>query len=337
MARYLGIIRFFSMERFKLIILALSLSAVCCASPPRAEFEITLGVSSAVSPAERDSTLAVLWRRMEKIAGDRFDFTPSGDGKYTLCLHTAFTDRELEYVLTSPGRLEFWELCYWNRDLSDMLPWSGQLREEEETGSNRNFKMLASRIPWRASDSDPCVLERIPVEAYPLVITALDSLKAAGVIPGKVRFGRQTRKDDFGNDLYTVYLLKWNPLLNGPVIDQSFIGKISYAVPSRERYSPELNLVFNEEGAGLWKKVTLENIGKDIAITFDDEILMAPRIFSPIEDGKTTVSAGTEFREAGESLFKCISAIVGSGVLTLPVGCRRMEGELPFETAQWVL
>lgn len=322
------------MKTFKLIILALSLSAVCCASPPRAEFEITLGVPSAANSAERDSTLGVLRRRIEKIAGGSFDFIPSGDGKYTLSLHTALTDRELEYVLTSPGRLEFWELCYWNRDLADILPWGGQLREEEETESNRNAKILASHISWKASDSDPCVLEGIPVEAYPLVTMALDSLKAAGTIPGKIRYAWQPRKDYFGNDVYTVYLLKWNPVLNGPVIDQSFIGKIAYAAPSGERYFPELSLVFNEEGTGLWKRITHENTGKDIAITFDDEILMAPRIFSPIEDGKTTVSAGTEFRETGESLFKCISAIVGSGILTQPVGCKRTGGEPRPEAAR---
>lgn len=322
------------MKTFKLIILALSLSAVCCASPPRAEFEITLGIPSAVNSAERDSTLGVLRRRIEKIAGGSFDFIPSGDGKYTLSLHTALTDRELEYVLTSPGRLEFWELCYWNRDLADILPWGGQLREEEETESNRNFKLLASRIPWRASDSDACALEGIPVEAYPLVITALDSLKAAGMIPGKIRLGRRARRDAFGNDVYTVYLLKWNPALNGPVIDQSFIEKIAYVAPSGERYFPELNLVFNEEGAGRWKKITHENIGKDIAITFDDEILMVPRVFSSIESGKVTISTGTEPVGTGEFVLKCMPAIVGSGILTLPVGCRRTGGELGPEAAR---
>lgn len=312
------------MKTFNLILLASLLSTVCCALPPRAEFEIALGEPSAVNSAERDSTLAVLRRRIEKIAEGSFEFTRAGDGKYTLCLHTAFTDRELEYVLTSPGRLEFWELCYWNRDLSDMLPWGGQLREEEETGSNRNFKMLASRIPWRASDSDPCVLEGIPVEAYPLVITALDSLKAAGVIPGKVRFGWRTWKDGFGNDVYTVYLLKCDSALNAPVVDYSFIEKIAYAAPSHNRYFPELNIVFNEEGAERWKKITFENIGRHIPITFDNEILMVPEIFSSIEDGKVTVSAGTEFGEAGEFVLKCIPVIVGSGMLTLPVGCRRI-------------
>lgn len=33
---------------------------------------------------------------------------------------------------------------------------------------------------------------------------ALDSLTAAGLIPAQVRFGRQTRREDFGNEFYTV-------------------------------------------------------------------------------------------------------------------------------------
>lgn len=307
-----------------IFIFALSLSAIGCSSSRRAEVEITLGVPSGVDSAEWRSTLGVLKKRIEKIAEGGFDFTPAGDGKYTLCLHTALTDRELEYVLTSPGRLEFWEACYWSRDLADILPWCRKLHEEEETESNRDFKMLASYILHKEAGSDPCALEGILVEAYPAVAMVLDSLKAAGIIPGGIRFGRQTWNDDFGNDLYTVYLLKCDPALNVPVIDNSFIEKIAYAAPSRKRYFPELNIVFNEEGAKLWQKITFENIGKHIAISFDGEILMVPQVFSAIEDGKVTVSTGTELGGERGALLKCIPAIVGSGMLTVPVGCKRI-------------
>lgn len=312
------------MKTIGLILLAWSLSALYCTPPSRAEFEVTLDESSAIDSAEWDRTLGVLGKRIEKIAEGRFDFTPAGAGKYTLCLHTSLTDRELEYVLTSPGRLEFWEPCYWNCDMMDILLWGRNLREEEYTESNHHSKMLASYIPYRASDSDPCALEGIPAEAYPVVTTMLDSLKATGVIPGEIRFGRRTRKDAFGNDVYTVYLLKSAVMLNGTVFGNAFIEKISYAAPSRKRYFPELNIVFNQAGAELWKEITYENIGKHLALTFDGEILMVPQIYTLIENGEISVSAGTETDEAGVSILKCIPAIVGSGVLTLPVGCRRI-------------
>ncbi len=308
-----------------LLILSLSLLAACGGAPPRAEFEITVGGPSAANAAERDSTLGVLKSRIEKIAEGGFEFAPSGDGKYTLSLNTAFTDREVEFVLTSPGRLEFWEPCRWSRDLADILPWARKLQDEEETESNRGSKVLASYIPRSYSDSDPCALVGISAEAYPVVRAALDSLKAAGIIPDKTRFSRQIRKDAFEDGIYyAVYLLKCDPALNGPVMDNSFIEKLSYAAPSRTRYFPGVDITFNELGAKLWREITFENVGNHIAVSFDGEILMVPRVASPIEGGKITVEAGTESRGELGFILKCIPPIVGSGTLALPVGCRRI-------------
>lgn len=307
------------MKPIGLIIFALLLPVVGYSILPRVEFEITLGGSPAANSAEWDSTLAVLRRRIEKIAEGKFDFTPAGDSKYMLRLHTALTDHELEYVLTSPGRIEFWELCYWSRDLADILPWSRKLQEEEMTESNFASKIVASYISYRDSVSDPCILEEIPTEVYPAVMTVLDSLKAAGIIPGKTRFGQQAWKT-FGKDVHTIYLLN---SIQEPIASHSFIEKISYAAPSRKRYFPELNIVCNEEGTKFWQKFTFKNIGKYIAITFDGEILIVPQIFSAIENGKIIISTGTKMDEAKVSLLKYIPVMVGSGTLALPVGCKR--------------
>lgn len=98
---------------------------------------------------------------------------------------------------------------------------------------------------------------------------------------------------------------------------------ISYTPFSQRSYLPELNIVFDQEGAEYWRKITRENIGKHLVLSLDGEVLMVPEIFSPIEDGKVTVSVGTEFYREREALLPCIPLIVGSGMLALPVACRR--------------
>lgn len=312
----------FSMKQLGSIIVALSLWTGCI-SQPRAEYEITLGGTSAADSAGRESALCILSRRIGQIAQGDFTLAPAGDGKYTLSLKTELADVAVEYALTAPGRLEFWEPYYWSGEMEDLLLWSRSRMQEASAESDLDSDMLASFVSCRDPDSGPCTLDGIPFEAYPVVMRTLDSLKTVGLIPAEVRFGRQSRKDDFGNEYYTVYLLKCAAALNGPVLDNSFVKKISYTVASWRSYLPELNIVFDQEGAEYWRKITRENIGKHLVLSLDGEILLVPEIMTPIEDGKIAVSIGTELYRERESLLPCIPIIVGSGTLALPVGCRR--------------
>lgn len=303
------------------IMIALSLWTGC-ASQPRAEYEITLGGTSVADSALRASALSVLSRRIEQIAQGEYTLSPAGDDTYTLSLETELSDVAVQYALTAPGRLEFWEPCYWSGEMDDLLLWSRSLMQEgAEAG--RDSEILASFIPYRDPDSEPCRLDGVPSEAYPIVMRTLDSLKAAGLIPAQVRFGRQTRRDDYGNEFYTVYLLKCDAALNGPALDNSFVKKISYAPFSRRSYLPELTIVFDRKGTEYWRKITRENIGRHLVLSLDGEILLVPEIMTPIEDGKVAVSIGTEFYREREALLPCIPVIVGSGTLALPVDCRR--------------
>lgn len=310
------------MKPLVLISLVISLSTACSAVPPRAEFEISIGVPSAVDSSLWHATLRVLESRVEKIAEGGSDFIPAGDGKYTLYIATPLTGREVEFVLTSPGRLEFWETCSWSSDLPDLYPWCRELWEEDETEFNRDSKLLATYILSRRFVSDPCSLEGVSSQAYPVVMRVLDSLKHSGLIPGNIRFGRRVCKDDFGADVYTICLLKCDSERNGPFADNSSIEKLTFAAPSRKTLFPELIIDFNAAGAERMREVTAGNIGKQIAISFDGTVLMTPVIHQPIENGKASVSQGSEPVGEGEFFLNCIPAIVGSGTLAMPVACR---------------
>jgi preprotein translocase subunit SecD len=65
-----------------------------------------------------------------------------------------------------------------------------------------------------------------------------------------------------------------------------------------ETYFIEVNLT--EEGTKKFAQITKNNIGKEIAIVIDGKIIMAPKIQTPILDGRCQIHGGFTKAEAEE-------------------------------------
>lgn len=79
---------------------------------------------------------------------------------------------------------------------------------------------------------------------------------------------------------------------------------------------PQIQLQFNNEGTAKFRKLTQENVGKQIAIYLDDEILIAPNVQTPILDGIAVITNqnGYTVEEA-----KSLVAQLNAGALPVPV------------------
>ena len=55
----------------------------------------------------------------------------------------------------------------------------------------------------------------------------------------------------------------------------------------------------NDEGTRIWKKMTTENVGKQVAVVLDDQVYSAPVVNEPIPSGRTQISGG--FNEITEA------------------------------------
>jgi SecD/SecF fusion protein len=60
----------------------------------------------------------------------------------------------------------------------------------------------------------------------------------------------------------------------------------------------EISITMNEEGTRIWRRFTYENIGKPIAIVFDDHVFSYPTIQSEIADGKSQIAGNFTKEEA---------------------------------------
>ncbi len=78
--------------------------------------------------------------------------------------------------------------------------------------------------------------------------------------------------------------------------------------------TPQIQLQFNLEGKKIFKDVTTNNIGKRIAIYLDNQLLMAPVVNSPINDGRAIITGEFTVDEA-QSLVTQLNA----GALPVPV------------------
>ncbi len=77
---------------------------------------------------------------------------------------------------------------------------------------------------------------------------------------------------------------------------------------------PEVGIEFDSEGAKLFAQLTKENIGKQIAIFLDGQIISAPTVQAEITDGKAVITGNFSLEEA-----KKLTQRLNEGALPLPI------------------
>jgi len=77
---------------------------------------------------------------------------------------------------------------------------------------------------------------------------------------------------------------------------------------------PIVSIVFNDEGAALFEKITRENTGQRLAIFLDGQIISSPRINEAITGGKAIISGGFKPAEAKE-----LAQNLSFGALPVPI------------------
>lgn len=76
---------------------------------------------------------------------------------------------------------------------------------------------------------------------------------------------------------------------------------------------PEVSMSMNGEGAGIWKRMTGENVGKSIAIVLDDYVYSFPTVQGEIAGGNSSISGNFTIKEAED-----LSNILNSGKMDAP-------------------
>ena len=95
---------------------------------------------------------------------------------------------------------------------------------------------------------------------------------------------------------------------------------------------PQVNLTFNPEGAKLFAEITKKNLGQQVAIYVDGEIVSAPTVQAEIVDGNAVISGNFEIDEA-----KDLARRLNEGAIPVPfelVSQQSIEATLGAEALQ---
>ena len=179
----------------------------------------------------------------------------------------------------------FFETYTWTEVLSGLDP------------ADRFFQL----IDTEGIDKDGCKLGTCMRSNSSELWDYIHSDPFAKQVPGDIRFAWGASKDH--QDM-TLFALKQPAVpLKGP--DQSHIQEVSVK-NSDHGESYDLLITFSEDGAELWAALTGENVGRSIAIVFNDQVFTAPKVQEAIKLGKCMISG-----DLSENDVKEIRSILG--------------------------
>jgi len=129
--------------------------------------------------------------------------------------------------------------------------------------------------------------------------------------PKDIRFFWSVKPFDEKENAFELVAIKvprdGKPRLTGEYVTDA---RLSYGQLNNK---PEVTMAMNGEGAGIWKRMTGENIGKSVAIVLDNYVYSYPTVQSEIGGGNSSITGNFTIKEAED-----LSNILNSGKMDAP-------------------
>jgi SecD/SecF fusion protein len=133
----------------------------------------------------------------------------------------------------------------------------------------------------------------------------------APLLPKDIRFFWGVKSADKKGSVYELVAIKvpqgGKARLNG---DHVTNARIAFGQLNNK---PEVSMSMDGEGAGIWKRMTGENIGKSIAIVLDNYVYSYPTVQGEIAGGSSSISGNFTIKEAED-----LANILNSGKMDAP-------------------
>lgn len=196
---------------------------------------------------------------------------------------------------------------------------SGELTEAERAELLRKNPLFAVLQP--ANQAKGSVVGTARVADTTQVNKYLRSATVRGLLPADVQLAWAAKPETFDlqaggkAQFLSLHALKV-PRGGKPRLDGSSI--ITAAQDFDYKGAVEVTMQMNPEGAQIWKLMTGENVGRQVAIVLDDLVYSAPVVQSEISGGRSSISMGTgdlnkQIQEADD-----LANILKAGALPAP-------------------
>ena len=129
--------------------------------------------------------------------------------------------------------------------------------------------------------------------------------KYKNLLPRDLKLSWSIKPERKDLDLLSLYALKAKGREVGPALTGEYITDARKDIEQNGRVS--VSMTMNSEGAKIWKRLTGEHVGDQIAILLDDYVYSAPNVNSEIPNGRSSITGGFSVEEA-EDLANVLKA-----------------------------
>ena len=194
------------------------------------------------------------------------------------------------------------ELTTEDSDSNDVISLLGDSTDvaigEDSTDFGPLFSILSPNYPRTNADRN-ATIGYAELANLASIDAILNSEEARKVLPRGARFVWKAKPfvAQDGTKYYELFALntkgRKTSKLNGERVIQSF------ATPNQSGPGFAVSLSMDQEGARVWKKMTTDNVGRQVAVVLDNKVYSAPNVNEPIPNGSTSISGG--FEEVSEA------------------------------------
>ena len=147
------------------------------------------------------------------------------------------------------------------------------------------------------------------------VLSLLNDPEVKALFPSNAVFllGEAGGRDKNGkrNTFYGIYVIKTIPGTTDAKLEGDRVksSKFDY----QQDGTPEIKLEFDQQGAGIWSKLTGDNLNRPIAIVLDSFVYSAPNVISQSNTGSSSITGGFDVTTGTE-----LASILQTGKLPAP-------------------
>ncbi|MCP3658935.1 MAG: protein translocase subunit SecD [Bacteroidetes bacterium] len=246
---------------------------------------------------------------------DRFGTTQAniqklpGTGRIQIELPGVNNPSRVRKLLQNVARLSFWKVYDYESLESVFETIDDKIIEEQHEKA-----IKGQRIVFKSPFKSKYGRYIYPVSEVKLVKEALKREDIKSMFPKNVKFLWEVKSKKIkGEEIMTLYPIEKTKRGNKALLEGDVVTNAQQSFePGTSR--PTVSMQMNVRGSRIWKKVTRESIGKQIAIVLDDRVYSAPVVNDEIPNGSSAISGNFTIDEA-----KDLANILKAGSLPAPV------------------
>jgi hypothetical protein len=288
----------------------------------KVHYIVELSSSVQLSRIEREDMMArvpVIIKRRITNMGYKIRIGRSGDKTLDMTFENVDDTSLTRQVVTQNNKLEFREL-YTLNELPVLFTIADEATHKILDESQSIYSILSPLIPneTRTIAQIPSAVGAVHKKDTAILNQILRHSMVLQALPADLQFnyGPLTDETAILNTPDDLHLYAIRTRREKAKLQNEDIEDVKVQT-GRYNDQPEILFQFNNIGSKKWAKMTRDNVGKYLAIIFDDVVVTAPLVHSPIEGGQVSLSGGFTLSQANALAQQLKAGLLSADLLII--------------------